>query len=57
MPSREDKKTGDPFDFQGIALPNSALFRTRQNSPYAELGIRDIFTREDPNEGRRKNAE
>jgi hypothetical protein len=43
MPSREDKKTGGPFDFQGTALPNSALFVTRQNSHYAELGIRDIF--------------
>jgi hypothetical protein len=46
MPSREDKKTGGPFDFQGTALPNSALFVTRQNNHYAELGIMAISTPE-----------
>jgi hypothetical protein len=47
MPSGEHKKWGDSLTIKGIAPSNSALFSTRQNSPYAELGIRGIFTNTD----------
>src|SRR2546422_11650500 len=38
------QKRGDSLVFKEITAPNAALFfRTRRNTPYAELGIRGIF--------------
>ena len=40
----EKQKMGDSFGFQRNQPIHSALFKTRHNNPYAELGIRATFT-------------